>query len=102
MIKGYEHLGDVRPVDLIAKLSHVNFNSVMRVAIAMQALKNIYGIELEDIAPASRAVKVVKQPSEDNADGCENAYDGVIDSREGAIAIEWIKRYRKGAGYNAA
>lgn len=72
-LKGHEHLGDLRVIDLLAKTAKVNIRDAIRVLVAAGVLDTHLGLTLTQLVPKDYKFPEGK-PSPENVAACEQAY----------------------------
>lgn len=73
-IAGHEHLGDLRPSDLIANLAKVARRDTARVMIATAAVSHYFGLSLETLVGEDYDGVPVDGPNVNNVSACSIAY----------------------------
>lgn len=76
-IRGHEHLGDLRIVDLIAKTSKTGIRDVMRVLIAARLVGQHFDMTLGEMIPADYVFSG-SRPSPANVAACEQAFTELL------------------------
>lgn len=72
LIQGHEHLGDLRPLDLIAKTSKTSIRDVMRVLIAARMVGQHFDMTLGEMLPSD--YNSGSRPTPANVAACEQAF----------------------------
>ena len=91
VVKGFEHLGDLRLPDLIAKTGKVTLRDTIRVLIAAQAVCRQFGLSLSDIVSSDFEFST-DRPSSANVAACEQAYRELeVDNKKALDAVASFK-----------